>query len=75
MTYYTDEQRTEYRKKLESLSFGTKVGDKPTERKRVVDERDGSTAGVVTEHWDGRQDGSARPKSIRVKATLVAEEE
>ncbi len=75
MTYYTDQQKTEYRAKLRSLSFGTKIAEKPSERRRVTDERDGSTAGVVTEHWDGSQDGSARPKSIRVKATLLAEEE
>ncbi len=65
----------EYSEKLKTLSFGTKVAEKPSERKRIVDERDGSTAGVHTEHWDGSQDGAARPKSIRVKATLLAEEE
>lgn len=65
----------EYSEKLKTLSFGTKVAEKPSERKRIVDERDGSTAGVHTEHWDGSQDGDARPKSIRVKATLLAEEE
>lgn len=63
-----------YRDKLKSLSFGTKIGDKPSETRRITDERDGSTAGVVVEHWDGRQDAGARPKSIRVKAQLLAEE-
>lgn len=65
---------TEYRDKLRSLSFGTKVGAKPSETKRVVDERDGSTAGVVTEHWDGSQDAGARPKSIRIKAQFLTGE-
>lgn len=69
-----DKDRAEYREKLRSLGFGMKVGAKPSEVRRVVDERDGSTAGVETEHWDGSQDGAARPKAIRVKATLLAEE-
>lgn len=64
----------QYRDKLRSLSFGMKVGAQPSERRRVVDERDGSTAGVITEHWDGRQDAGARPKSIRIKAQLLQEE-
>ncbi len=68
MTYYTEQQKAEYREKLKSLSFGTKVAEKPSETKRITDERDGSTAGVITEHWDGSQDASARPKSIRVPA-------
>lgn len=61
-----------YRDKLESLGFATKRGQ--SERKRVVDERDGSTAGVHVEHWDGSQDAQARPKPIRVKATLITED-
>lgn len=62
----------EFREKLKTLNFGTKTGQ--SERKIVVDDRDGSVAGVVTEHWDGRADAAARPKSIRVKAQLVQEE-
>lgn len=65
---------TTYREKLLSLSFGSKVGEKPDEVRRITDERDGSTAGIVTEHWDGSQDAAARPKNIRIKATLVSEE-
>ncbi len=66
---------SEYAEKLKTLSFGTKIAEKPSERKRVVDERDGSTAGIHTIHWDGSQDGAARPKSHRVKVTVLAEEE
>lgn len=62
---------SEYSEKLKSLSFGTKVGAKPSETKRIEDERDGSTAGVVTEHWDGSQDAAARPKAIRIKPTVL----
>jgi hypothetical protein len=65
----------EYKEKLKSLSFGTKVGAKPSETRRIVSEVDGSTAGVLTEHWDGRQDAGARPKTIRVKAQLLQEED
>ena len=64
---------TEYRAKLRSLSFGRKMGQ--SERRRVVDERDGSTAGVIEEHWDGSQDAAARPKPIRVRARLLNEED
>jgi hypothetical protein len=63
----------EFKEKLRSLNFGTKTGQ--SERKVVTDERDGSVAGVVTEHWDGRTDAAARPKPIRVKAQLVQEVE
>lgn len=62
-----------YREKLESLGFGTKRGK--SQRKRVVNERDGSTAGIETEHWDGSQDAEARPKPIRVKARLLTEDD
>jgi hypothetical protein len=66
---------SEYSDKLKTLGFGTKVGEKPSERRRITDERDGSVAGVETEHWDGSQDAAARPKAIRVRAQLVTEEE
>ena len=66
---------SEYGDKLKTLSFGTKVGSKPSEKRRVIDDRDGSVAGVETEHWDGSQDADARPKTIRVKAQLVTEED
>lgn len=66
---------TEYGDKLKTLSFGMKVGAKPSEKRQITDERDGSIAGVETEHWDGSQDAAARPKTIRVRAQLVTEEE
>jgi|KBSSwiStaDraftv2_1062776.scaffolds.fasta_scaffold96053_4 hypothetical protein len=62
----------EFQEKLKSLSFGRKTGQ--SERKVITDERDGSVAGVVTEHWDGSSDAAARPKSIRVKAQMLTEE-
>lgn len=62
---------SEFGDKLKTLSFGRRMGK--SEQKRVVDERDGSTAGVVTEHWDGSSDAAARPKPIRVSAKLVNE--
>lgn len=63
---------SEYGDKLKSLSFGTKRGQ--SERRVVVDERDGSVGGIETEHWDGSKDAAARPKSIRIKAQMVTEE-
>jgi hypothetical protein len=65
-------ERRAYKEKLQSLNFGTKQGQ--SETRRITDERDGSTAGTVTKHWDGTQDAAARPKSIRVKAQLLQEE-
>jgi hypothetical protein len=65
-------ERRAYKEKLQSLNFGKKQGQ--SEIRRITDERDGSTAGVVTEHWDGTQDAAVRPKSIRVKAQLLHEE-
>jgi hypothetical protein len=64
----------EYREKLKSLGFGTHRGQ--THQRVITDERDGSVAGVLTEHWDDRVDAAARPKSIHVKAPqLVVEED
>ena len=64
---------SEYADKLKTLSFGTKRGQ--SERRIVRDERDGSVAGVETEHWDGSQDGAARPKHIRWPVHRVIEED
>jgi hypothetical protein len=64
---------SEYRDKLKSLSFGTKRGQ--SERKRIVDERDGSTAGTQTEHWDGSQDATAIAKPIHVPVQRLTFEE
>jgi len=66
-------EKDSYKQKLKSLGWGTQMGR--SETRRVTDERDGSVAGVVTEHWDGSQDAAARPKPIRVKARLLMEEE
>lgn len=65
-------ERRAFREKIQSLNFGTKQGK--SETRRIMDERNGSVAGVVTEHWDGTQDAAARPKPIRVKAQLLQEE-
>lgn len=64
---------TEYADKLRTIGFGTKKGQ--DEKRRVVDERDGSTAGVITEHWDGSSDAAARPKSIKVRAQQIGNAE
>lgn len=63
---------TAYGAKLRSLGFLSKKGT--SERRVVRDERDGSVAGVETEHWDGSQDAAARPKPVHVKAKLIQEE-
>lgn len=64
---------TAYADKLKTLGFGTRRGT--SSRRVVLDERDGSVAGVETEHWNDRTDAAARPKSIRIKAQLVTEED
>jgi hypothetical protein len=43
----------------------TRVGT--TERKPVIDDRDGTVGGHHIEHWDGSQDAVVQPKTIHVK--------
>jgi len=37
-----------------------------TQRKPVIDERDGTEAGYHVEHWDDRRDAVATPKAVDV---------
>lgn len=39
-----------------------------SQKKPVIDERDGTIAGFEREHWDDHQDAHARIKPIRLKA-------
>lgn len=64
--------QTEYREKLESLGWSVKRGG--TKRTDVIDERDGTVAGHVTEHWDDHTDAVAQPKTIRLKAKIVEDD-
>ena len=63
---------TEYQDKLRSIGVSRRRGS--SERKPVIDERDGSQAGYHVEHWDDRQDAVAQPKPIRVRARIVEED-
>ena len=63
---------TQYQDKLRSIGVSLRRGS--SERKPVIDERDGSQAGYHVEHWDDRQDAVAQPKPIRVRARIVEED-
>lgn len=56
-----------FRDKLLSIAAPRRMGQ--AEKVRVVDDRDGSTAGIETKHWDGRQDAVATPKPAVVRVT------
>lgn len=55
--------------------FGVSRRRGTSERRPVIDERDGSVGGYHVLHWDDRQDAVVQPKTIRVKAKLVNEED
>lgn len=54
-----------------------KGGPGTTQRKDVIDDRDGSRGGYHTEHWDGRQDAHvmAKPVSASLKVHQPGSEE
>lgn len=54
-----------FKEKIRSISTPRKLGK--SERKEVIDERDGSRAGEHIVHWDGRQDAVAEPKTLVVE--------
>jgi hypothetical protein len=56
---------TDYKEKLQSLSFPRKYG--ATERKPVINEDDGKLGGFHTVRWDGSQDAHVIPKTIKPK--------
>lgn len=53
--------------------FGTGRNRGKTRKKSVVDERNGQIAGHHTEHWDGSQDATATPGTVRVRSTVQDE--
>lgn len=64
-----EEQVSEIADKVRSLGTGFNKGKSKTTR--VVDDRDGSTAGRQTEHWDDRLDAVAMPKTARFELKLT----
>lgn len=62
---------TEFAEKLRSLSFPRKTGQ--TERKPVINENDGTTAGYHDVHWDGSQDANAKLKPVVAKLNIQGE--
>lgn len=63
----------EYQEKIRTIGVSTRRGS--SRRKNVIDERDGSVGGYHVEHWDDRQDAVVQPKTLRVKAKLINEED
>jgi len=57
------------------VGFSLKLGSKPTNKKPVVDERDGTIGGFETEHWDDHQDAEVLAKSVRMSLKAHNEEE
>lgn len=58
---------TEWQEK--AVGFLSKRG--ASVKKDVVDERDGSSAGYEVEHWDGRQDAVAKPKTVEATVWVM----
>jgi hypothetical protein len=59
----------EYKEKLRSLGF-VKAGSKSSTRLTRVDREDGTIAGTEREHWDGRVDGTAMPRTIHMRTKM-----
>jgi len=57
----------EFKEKVQSLQFSKGLKGS-TKRTPVIDERDGSTGGYQTEHWDDRQDAHVTIKPVSIKA-------
>lgn len=53
--------------------FGTGRKRGTSRKHNVVDERNGRSAGHHTEHWDGSQDATATPGTVRVTTTVQDE--
>ena len=57
------------------VGFSLKLGSKPTNKKAVIDERNGSIGGYTTEHWDDHQDAEVLAKTVRASLRVNNEEE
>jgi len=56
------------------VGFSLRIGSKPTNKKSVVDERNGTIGGFETEHWDDHQDVEVLAKTVRASLKLNEEE-
>ena len=56
--------------KWQEKNVGALLRKGSTERKPVIDERDGSEAGHHIEHWDDRQDAVVKIKPVALKTNV-----
>jgi hypothetical protein len=59
---------SEFGDKAKTIGAPRKRGQ--TKIKPVINEKDGTEAGVEVEHWDDTQDAIVRPHPIRLKPTI-----
>ena len=57
------------------VGFSLKIGSKPSNKTKIIDDRDGTTGGYQTEHWDDHQDAEVLAKSVRMSLKPSNEEE
>ena len=60
----------EFQEKVRTIGVSRRRGS--TERKPVIDERDGTVGGYHVEHWDDSQDAVVAAKPIRYPARREA---
>ena len=56
------------------VGFSLRIGSKPTNKKAVVDEHNGTIGGFETEHRDDHQDAEILAKTVRASLKLNEEE-
>ena len=61
--------------KWQEKNIGVSLRRGSSQRKRVVNEDNGTTAGYHIEHWDDHQDAVATPPSVNVKVSAKLEGE
>lgn len=64
----TEASRNAYQDKIRTIGVSLKKGT--SVKKPVTDDRDGSVAAVLTEHWDDSQDANVLLKTVGAKSTV-----
>jgi len=61
--------------KWKEKNVGVSLRRGTSERRKVVNENDGTQAGYHVEHWDDRQDAVVTPKTVELKVRAELKEE
>lgn len=64
---------SEFQDKIRSIGFARQRG--ASERRPILDERDGRVGGYEVEHWNDSQDAVVRPRPVRASVKLLNGEE